>query len=549
MVIFNFFYKLINHFKITVFFFLLIITTALHAQEQQTVSPLSANKREEFIQKALVLRASQDYLGAIVQLDSILKYNAKDAAAMLFKGDLLMQAKQFKQASINLNKLLSLNYEPTLTKINLSYAMFMDHHPAKALNFAKEAFQEHPENTNAIVNYFNAMLWNSKTAQAKEFLGNQQKLLIAEQVLVLKARLNTSSGNYKNGLFYYDSLTTKFENKYYYQEYIDVLLGKRDFILADSLMNKYKASFSSNDINVYKDKTNAYKQQNVGTEFVYFNDIADNTRIENILFWQQNETKTYRLRLSAGNSLITSAQNERTTAQFAHIGITESWNKAWSGQTDLHLQLINPSAGENFSGLTGKQTLQYQPNDRQMVGLSVSSDILNFTASLLGKNIRNNAVGYVTHLMLNGKTGFYSQGSAGFLSDNNQNLQFFGSFYHLLRTQPTLKGGLNFSALHFKDNTVTNYFSPNKYLSTEVFADYTTSLPHLSKFYLQLQAAAGVQKIENNQWQSALRLQTDVGLRLKHVDAMLRYQTSNVASVAGTGYSFNWYTFRLVYKF
>lgn len=537
-----------NPFKFFVFIFLLVSPCLLIAQTENKIKALDPAVREVFIQKALALRKVEDYMGAIHQLDSILKYQPKDEGALLFRGDLLMQSKQFVKAVENLKQLLPLNYEPTITKINLSYALFMSHQPAKALGYAKDAWVSDKKNTNAIVNYFNAMLWNIKTNEAATFLDEQKNLLKQEQVLVLNARLFTTSGNYKKGLSFYDSLANTYPNKYYYQEYAEVLLGKKEIAKSTEVMSNSRSYFSDSEFRSYQDKLQAVKIQNVGTEFVYFKDVAENTRVENSIWWQQNENRVYRFRLAAGNANIKSVIREKTTAQFAHLTINERWNKAWSGQSDLHFQIINPEGSENFNGLTGKQTIQYQPNDRRMVGLSLSSDILNFTASLLGKNIRSTNVGYVTHLMLNGKTGFYSQGSAGFLSDNNQNLQFFGSVYHLFRTEPTLKGGVNFSALHFKDNSITTYFSPNKYLSTEAFVDYSTALPQLSRFFLQVQAAAGLQKIENNKLESAMRLQTELGYRLNHFETSLKYQTSNVASAAGTGYSFNWYTLKLVYK-
>lgn len=529
------------------FFFILIYSLQLKAQNE-SLDFMKPEAREALIQKALALRKQENIDGAISKLDSILFYQPKDAGALLFKGDLLMQSKQFAKAVVNLKRLIPLKYETTITTINLSYALFMNHQPAKALHFAKEAWLNDKNNKNAIVNYFNALLWNIKTKQASVFLEEHKLLLKPEQILVLRARLSTTSGNYKNGLELYDSLSKTYPNKYYYQEYAEVLLGKKDISKSNEVMNNAKSHFSESELKSFQNRLREVNMQNITTEFVYFEDVAKNSRIEKSISWQQNENRVYRFKLAAGNADIESVIGEKTTAQFAHVTINERWNKTWSGQSELHFQLIQPQGSEKFNGLTGKQTIRYQPNDRRMIGISLSSDILNFTASLLGKNIRSNSIGYVTHLMLDGKTGFYSQGSAGFLSDHNQNLQFFGSIYHLFRTEPTLKGGLNFSAIKFKDNNITTYFSPNKYLSTEVFAEYSTVLPQFSKFFLNAQAAAGIQKIENNNWESALRIQTELGYRLRHFETSIKYQTSNVASSTGTGYSFDWYTLKLVYK-
>lgn len=518
------------------------------SQEAAVKPILTVEQREHLIQKATQFRKDENYVSAIQQLDSILFNNPVDAPILLFKGDLQLQSKLYTNAVKTYQQLLPLGYEKTIVQINLSYALFMNHQPAKALHFANKAWQENKTNTNAIVNHFNALLWNIKTKEAASFLNNNKELLSTAEVLVLKARLYTTSGDYKNGLLYYDSLVTSYPNKYYVQEYAEVLLGKKEIKQSSAIVKNNDSLFTENEYNTLRQKVKAAQLQNAGTEFGYFKDVAKNIRIENSIWWQQRAGKTYRFRVSAGASTITSAQNEKTNAQFAHVNITERWSKAWTGETDLHLQFIQPSTGKGFTGITGKQTVQYQPNDRRMVGVFYSADILNFTASLLEKNIRSHSAGYVTHIMLSGKTGFYSQGSAGILSDKNQRYQFFGSLYRLFRTEPTLKAGINFSALHYKDSSIKSYFSPNRYLSTEAFADYNTPLPHLSKFHLQLQAAAGMQRIEQQKWEPALRFQTELGLRLNHFETSVKYQTSNVASNTGTGYKFNWFTMRVAWR-
>lgn len=528
----------------------MFVIAAANATAQQATqkAELTPETREQYIQKANQYRKEENYAAAIMQLDSILAANPADAGILLYKGDLKLQSNLFGDAVETYKQLLPLNFEATVTRINLSYALFMNHQPAKALQFAKLAWEKDSSNTNAVVNYFNAMLWNIKTKGARIFLQQQQHLLTQAQVLVLNARLYTTSGDYNNGLHFYDSLVKTYPNKYYAQEYAEVLLGKKEIQQSSAVVKNHDSLFSANEYKVLQQKIKAAQLRNAGTEFVYFKDVAKNIRIENSVWWQQREGVKYRFRLSAGISSITSALDEKTTAQFGHITVNERWNKTWSGQTDVHLQLIQPTGSKSFSGLTGKQTVQYQPNDRRMFGLTYSTDILNYTASLLGKNVRSNSLGYVTHILITGKTGFYSQGSWAVLNDKNQYQQFFGSVYHLFRTEPTLKAGLNFSAVHYKDNTIKTYFSPNKYFSTETFVDYSTALPMLSKFYLQLQAAAGMQKIEEQKWDPAYRFQTEIGIRLNHFETALKYQTSNVASSTGTGYKFDWFTLRVMWK-
>ncbi len=533
-----------NASKFFTLLFLLVVSSALKTWGQG----LDGAAREAFVQKAIQFRKEENYMAAVQQLDSILAKNPKDAGILLFKGDLKLQGKLFNDAVGTYKELLLLDYEKTTAQINLSYALFMNHHPAKALHYAAEAWRQNPKNTNAIVNHFNAMLWNSQTKEAARFLNEQDSLIGPAQRLVLKARLYTTSGNYTSGLAYYDSLVRAYPDKNYLKEYSEVLLGKKEIKRSGETMKANEALFTANEYAAFTQKLKAAQIWNAGTEFVYFSDVAKNTRIENTAWLQQSDGGMFRFRLSAGTSSITSAESQKTTAQFGHVTVNERFSRAWSGQTDVHLQVIKPENSPAFNGVTSKQTLQYQPNDRRMVGLVYSSDILNYTASLLEKNIRSDNFGYVTHILLTGKTGVFSQGSFGTLTDGNQRYQFFGSLYHLFRTEPTVKAGVNVSAVHYKDNAITNYFSPNRYFSSEVFTDYSTALPNLAKYYVQLQGAAGVQQIENNNWEPAFRFQSEIGFRSSHFETGLKYQTSNVASAAGTGYSFNWFTLRLVWK-
>jgi hypothetical protein len=535
-----------NYFKISLQLLIIMAGIVLNADAKASDQAMSPEVREQHIQKASQLRKLEDYGAAIMQLDSILLYQPTDAPILLFKGDLQLQSRLFSAAAGTYKQLLLLNYEQTITKINLSYALFMGHQPVNALFYAKDAWETSKTNTNAVVNYFNALLWNMKTNEAADFL--KQQKLSASQMLVLQARLFTTSGNYTKGLHYYDSLVTSYPDKYYIQEYAEVLLGKKEMLLSSQTMKSGEHYFTANEYQSFTRKLKAARLQYAGTELVYFSDVAKNTRVENIAFWQQGDGQTYRFAIKAGISTITSAQNEKTNAQFANVNINERWSKAWSGQTEVFIQRIQPGLDPAFSAILGKQTVQYQPNDRRMFGLSYSTDILNYTAALFGKNIRSNNFGYVTHLLLTGKTGVYSQGSFGSLTDNNQKFQFFGSLYHLFRTEPTLKAGLNLSVLHFTDNAVKNYFSPDQYLSTEIFTDYSTALPNLSKFYLQVQAAAGIQKIEQENWQPAFRLQTELGLRLTNFETSLKYQSGNVSASSGTGYQYKQIVCRLAWK-
>lgn len=537
---------------LTSVFLLLHISLMILPQvaDAQSTSILTGEKREALLQGALALRAEENYSAAMAQLDSILQHKKDDAQILLLKGDISLQAKEFGEAVKTYLQLLPLNFEPTITQINLSYALFMNHKPAKALQYAKAAWEQSPENKNAIVNHFNALLWNTKTKEAAVFLAEQESKLAEDQVWVMKARLQSTSGNYRQGFKHYQNLVDKYPNKHYVQEYAEVLLGKKEVAASQKLIEASEKLFSENEYLILQEKIQPTQFQSVGTEFVFFEDIGDNIRIENSVYWQQKEDSKYRISIRAGLSSITAPQSKEVNSKFAGLTIRERWNATWSGQTDINLQNVSPSEGENnsYTAVTAKQFIKFQPTDRRMFGAFVSTDVLNFTASLLESNIRLYNLGYVTHLMMDGKNGFYSEGSYGLISDDNTQAKVFGSFYHLFSTTPLIKAGVNFSALSFKDNSITAYFSPEKYLSTELFADYNTAIPGVSNLFLNTQLAGGFQKIEDGNWETAFRLQTELSLKTKRFNTSLKYQTSDVASNSGAGYRFDWLTAGLVYK-
>lgn len=535
--------------KTQIFILLLIIACFdLLAQTSNEQLPLTAQEREQFLQQALALRKAEKYSDAIVQLDRILTQQAEDAQILLLKGDIQLQNRDFSGAVLTYQALLPLKFEETISLINLSYALFMSGKPSKALSYAHLAWKNEEANRNAIVNYFNALLWNVKTKEAASFLEEYGAQLRDDQQLVMKARLYTTSGDYKKGLAYYDTLVNEYSNKHYAQEYTEVLLSKKEVRQAERILEESKHLFSEGEYTALNQKAKASKMSQLGTDFVYFKDVGNNTRVENSIWWRQRADRKYRFGLRAGLSTVKSELKEKTQSKNLSLFVQEKWSMAWTGISEINLQKITFNEEDKFTSITGRQLIQYKPTDRQSFAVFFSSEILNYTASLFEKNIRSNNLGYQTHLMFDGKNGFYSQGNWGSISDGNQRFQFFGSLYHLFGTQPLIKSGLNFSVLHFKDKEVTVYFSPDKYLSTEIFLDYNAKIPGLSNVFLNSQVAGGFQNIESTSWDKTFRLQAELVCKTKNVDCLFRYQTSNVASGTGTGYSFDWFTFSLIWK-
>jgi len=527
----------------------LIFFLSFSALAQEVSNPITPESRERHIQEASKLRGLEQFSQAISHLDSILLANPKDAQILLFKGDLLLQNQQFSDAVSVYEELIPLNYESTITRVNMSYALFMDKKPSKALDAAKEAWAKDQKNKSAVVNHFNALLWNVRTGEAKEFLEANKELVDEDQYLVMNARLWTTSGNYKKGLSFYDSLVHKFPKSFYIQEYAEVLIGKKQWEKAAQLMEASQDSLSVSQKQKISGLLGQSSLQYAGVEGGYFEDVAGNIRMEQSVFWQNEANSDLQVGLKLGANQVSAPEGQTTKSNFFAINLGYRWSQSLETKALLIGQQVKPDNGDSFRGVTGKLETNYQPNDRRMIGVFYSSDLLNFTADLLGKNIRSQNLGMVTHIMLNGKTGVFAQSSYGMLNDGNSRMQFFGSIYRVIRTEPTLKTGLNFSALSFSNSETNLYFAPKQFLSTEVFVDYSTPLPLISKLALKVQGAAGIQKIENKAWESAFRTQVELNYRLADFDFGLNGQFSNVASASGTGYRFHYVTLRVSKKF
>ena len=205
------------------FLFLLLSAGTIQAQVDPKIEPLPHNIKEQLILRATEYRTKGDFSSAIIQLDSILAKNPMDAPILLFKGDLLLESKKFIEATQIYESLIPLNFEQTVTKINLSYALFMNNKAAKALEFARKAWDSDRQNTNAVINYFNAMLWNRKTKDANNFLSEQRPILKISEQLLLEARLESVAGNFRKDFKQNGQLVEEYPKKHYDKENKEVL--------------------------------------------------------------------------------------------------------------------------------------------------------------------------------------------------------------------------------------------------------------------------------------------------------------------------------------
>lgn len=538
-----------NSINWSILLFFLFFVSPLVSQSTPEQVLISAEQRQQYLEEAQEWRAKGELGQAVKRLNYILAENPNDAPTLLFKGDLLAQQNLFSEAAEIYQQVLHLEYQPVIAQINLSYALFMSGKAKSALLFAEKAWQIDRQNPRALVNYFNALLWNAETQKAAGILEENLSFLPSDQGQVMKARLYTSQGNFRAGLAQYDTLVTLFPEKAYINEYLEVLLAKNETNRAMKLLTKEKDQFPEAERLSLLARIEAKKVQEFGVSYSFFKDIAQNNRKGYHLWWLQGQDKIYQFGIQAGRLDLKTNETNQSSSHYFELKVNENWDNSFSGQTQLGLRQNNFGEQQQFTSFYARQTFQYQPHDRRFFSLFAETNILDYTADLLGKQIRNNSLGFETHLMFTARNGLYTQGSWSKLSDTNERKQIFGSFYHLIQRQSPLKAGINFSALQHKSNQFSGYFSAEKYLNGELFFDYQNQKLWSLPLKLSLQAAAGMQKIESNDWEPALRFEGQLSYHWKSLETTIKYQTSNAASSNGTGYQFDWLTFRLNWSF
>ncbi len=507
----------------------------------------NVEKKYTLLEEASELRNKENYDQALAKLDYILLQHPDDQDVWMLKSDVLLQKKDFGEASKTLEKLDKMNFKNTQVKINWSYALFMSHRPKKALYMAQKAFEQAPKEKSALINFINAQLWNADTDQATKLLHQHRSLLETSDIEILEARIASTSGDFQKASGLYAALAQSTDNPHYVKEAIELLQSKGYFEESQRIIEAQTELLSPNHKASLVAQKRSQNQHKVGIKQDFFQDIGENQQLKTRIFVQQGGTKRLRL----GMALASEKYSEPiSTLKAQRIQLLGNWKinavlRSESQLEGLQLKGINT---EDDIHIVGLQTLVYQPNDRQMLAWSYEYSLLNFTSSILENQIGVHTLGLKNHSMWSAQWGVYSQASYAFFSDQNQQAKIFASVYHLFRNHPTLKLGWNNSYLHYSQQEGFSYFSPHVFLSSELFAELGWKNPNWKHFFLNAQAAYGLQRIEKQNWESAYRFDIEIGWELKHFDLSTRYQTSNIASANGTGYQYDGLSFQLAYK-
>lgn len=441
------------------------------------------------------------------------------------------------------NKLLSL--------IGLSLTNHIKGKEKEALEISKQALDLVDEKTTqnlkerATERYIQALIWNKKFSQAEKEINN----LITENqtpenwVLSLRATLNVYRSNFKKSIRDYDLILKKDSASF------DGNLGKANALKA--LGNNKKAyNFADSTLVFYtnqKDAINFIKTLDrsytpfVNTRASYSFDNGNNEAYSYIInseFALSTRFKllgSYNYRTNSNSVSNINASSNNFTFGFSYELLN---NLTFTGDAGI---FNSKSDINNYSQFLTKLSFNFRPFKLQILDFGYNREMQNFNTELQDREIVMDNYFLNYSLNTNFNLGLFSQYFYTTQNDGNSRNLLFASLYYSILQKPSLKAGINYQNLSFKNQVPAIYFSPASFNALEIFANIIktdTSVKGKGWFY-ELTAATGFQFIEDDDKQSTFRLQGKLGYKLSERSFLNLFGThSNIASTIATGFTF-----------
>ena len=491
-----------------------------------------------------------DYKAALKLLLKNLQLFKKDietlqniANVYLISGDFSKAEATYKTIGISpQNKLTSLN--------SLALVSHLKGKNKKALEISSKAINYISNKTSESLlqqtkeRYAQALIWNRKYKKADiliQKLNNEYPN--KNWVLSLRASLNIYKSNFEKSINDYNRIlkndTTSFDGN----------LGKANALKASGyFIESYKSA--ENTLKFYKNQKDAVnfikKLDKSFTPFV----VAESS-----YSFDNGNNKAYSYKATSEFSFSTKfkllgSYNYRTTSN-SLSGLKATSNNVLGG---VSYQLLHNIKLKSLIGLASSKTetntfnqlvadisLLTKPFKLQNLELGYKREIQNFNAALLAENIVQNNYLINYSLNTNFRLGWFTQYYYTTQNDTNTRNLIFTSLYYTILEKPSLKAGVNYQNISFKNQVPTIYFSPGKFNAYEVFFNIIKdeNITKENEWFYELTAASGFQYIENSKKQRTYRIQSKLGYKFSEKSILTLYGSkSNIASATAAGFTF-----------
>ena len=486
-----------------------------------------------------------------------------DKETLLNLANLYLISKQTDKAKATY-EIIGENPKDKLTSLNgiaLSYHLAGDERTA--LSYSKKALASISEDSTkiqknqTIERYIQALIWSKKFSDAdieiKKLLDNNDNP--DNWMLSLRATLNVYKSDFKKSLADYNLILKKDSASF------DGNLGKANVLKA---LGYYKGAYKSaeNTLTFYdeqKDAKNFIKQLDLS-----YTPVTE-TKVSYSFDNGNNEAKALDFKTEVPLSIkfkLLANYNLRTTSNTT-TGLKATTNNLLLGAS---YQLLNNLTLKANFGVTSSEseTSSYKklltdisfstkPFKLQNLEIGYKRDIQNFNAALLNEQIVQNNLILNYSVSTNFNLGWFTQYYYTFQSDDNARNLLFTSLYYNILAKPSMKAGINYQNLSFKNQVPTVYFSPSKFNAVEVFVNLIKdeSTAKNKELFYGLTAATGLQYIEDDDSLSTYRIDAKFGYRFSEYALLNIYGLqSNIASAVATSGStgFTYTEFGLRFK-
>ncbi|TGV00668.1 tetratricopeptide repeat protein [Flavivirga rizhaonensis] len=538
----------------------------IYVDKALEISPGNQNaltsKKYMYLGYAYKNQQQQNYVEAERLLKDNLSLFKNDKETLINLANLYLITEAFDNAETIYNTIGNNETDKTIALNGLALVQHLKGKEKAALKISKEAHNTLPNINDATLKqqtqerYIQALIWNKKYKEAQTLIDELIKTKPNDNwVLALRATLNIYKSDFKKSVIDYNRILKNDKTSF------DGNLGKANALKASGFYNEAYES-ANNTLQFYdkqKDATNFIKD--LDTRFTPFLETKGSYTFDN----GDNEAYAFQTNLEFPTSTkfkwlanygyrttSNSVTNNKATSNNFSLGLAYQLlpNITFKGTAGITLAKADT---DDYTQLLTDVSFNIKPFKLQVLDIGYKRELQNFNADLLDREIVMNHFYANYNLSTNFNLGWFTQYYYTSQNDNNTRNLLFTSLYYNILSKPSLKAGLNYQYITFKNQVPAIYFSPEKFNATEVFINLIKDevITKPKEWFYELTAATGYQFIENNEKQSTYRIQGKLGYKFCDRALLNVYGTrSNIASATAAGFTFTeigvrfkWYLF------
>ncbi|SFD04485.1 tetratricopeptide repeat protein [Algibacter pectinivorans] len=520
------------------------------------------SKKYMYLGYAYQNQQAQNYTEAERLLKANLTLFNNDKDTLLNLVNLYLIAGEFDKAETTYNTIGETPENKTIALNGLALVKHLKSKDKEALELSEQAFLGLGAQTDAALvqptteRYIQALIWNKKYKTANTLISNLIETKPNENwLLALRATLNIYKSDFKKSVADYNRILVNDSSSF------DGNLGKANALKA---IGNYDDAYQSaeNTLTFYdkqKDATNFIKTLNTSftpfweTKASYSFDNGDNkafgvtTKIEFPTSTKFKWLANYGYRTTSNKITDYNATSNDFSLGLAYQLLPNLTFKGTAGVTSAN------ASTNDYTQFVTDLALNIKPFKLQVLDVGYKSEIQSFNAELLNREIVMHNIYANYSLSTNFNLGWFTQYFHTWQNDGNARNLLFTSLYYNILAKPSLKAGLNYQYITFKNQVPTIYFSPEQFNAGEVFVNIIKdeAITKPKAWFYELTAATGLQYIEDDASQSTYRIQGKLGYKFSERALLNLYGTrSNIASATAAGFTFNeiglrfkWYLF------